>query len=60
MFTRALRFGTYRTMVLDPQKPSFEQMAALVFQSAILTADENRLFFLVVVRKKFPRDMKFR
>ena len=47
-------------MVLDPQKPSFEQMAALVFQSAILTADENRLFFLVVVRKKFPRDMKFR
>ena len=51
-FTGTLSFGTYRTMVLDPQQPSFEEMAASVFHSTNLTADRSRLFFLVVVGKK--------
>ena len=49
-FTGTLSFGTYRTMVLDPQQPSFEKMAASVFHSTNLTADGSRLFF----GKKLP------
>ena len=58
--TGSLSFGTYRTIVLDPQQPSFETMAASVFHSTILTADRSRLFFLVVVRKTLYLDMRFR
>ena len=59
MFTRTLRFGTYRTIVLDPQKPSFKQIAALVFQSAILTAHENWLFFLQLFAQSFTGTWSF-
>ena len=43
-FTGTLRFGTYRTIVLDPQQPSFEKMAASVFHSTNLTAEGSRQF----------------
>ena len=59
MFTRTRTFGTYRTIVLGNQQPSIEKIAPLVFHSTTLTTDGSRLFFLVVVRKKFPRDMNF-
>ena len=52
-FTWTLSFGIYRKIVLGPQKPSFENIAALVFQSTNLKTDEIRLFFLVVLRKIF-------
>ena len=57
---RALRFGTYRTIVLGPKQPSFEKKTPLVFHSTNLTTNGSRVFFLVVVRKMFPRDIKFR
>ena len=44
MFTRTLRFGSYRTKVLGPQQPSLEKIAASVFHSTNLTADGSRLF----------------
>ena len=59
-FTGTLSFGTYRTIVLDPQQPSFEKMAASVFHSTNLTAEGSRQFFLVVVRKTLYLDMRFR
>ena len=40
---RALRFGTYRTVVLGLQLPLLEKIAALVFHSTNLTADGTRL-----------------
>ena len=43
-FTWTLSFGTYRTIVLDPQNPSFEEMAASVFHPTNLTADGSRQF----------------
>ena len=43
-FTGTLSFGTYRTIVLDPQQPSFQKMAASVFHSTNLTADGSRQF----------------
>ena len=43
-FTGTLSFGTYRTIVLDPQQPSFEKMAASVFHSTNLTAEGSRQF----------------
>ena len=60
MFTGALRFGTYRTIVLGPQQPSIEKIVPLVFHSTILTTDGSRLLFLVVVRKRLPGNMNFR
>ena len=45
IFTKKLRFGTYRTIVLGPQQPSIEKIASLVFHSTNLTTDENRMFF---------------
>ena len=40
-FTATLSFGTYRTIVLDPQQPSFEKMAASVFHSTNLKLDSR-------------------
>ena len=45
MFTRTLRFGSYRTKVLGPQQPSLEKIAASMIYSTHLTADGSRLFF---------------
>ena len=53
-------FGTSRTIVLDPQQPPFEKMAASVFHSTNLTADGSRLFFLVGVGKTLYLDLRFR
>ena len=44
---RALRFGTYRTIVLGPKQPSFEKNTPLVFHSTNLTTDGSRLFFSI-------------
>ena len=59
-FTRTLRCGVYRTIVLGPQQPSIEKIAHLVYHSTNLTTDGSRLFFIVVLCKRFPGDMKFR
>ena len=59
-FTGTLSFGTYRTIVLDPQQPPFEKMAASVFHSTNVTADGIRLFFLVGVGKTLYLDLRFR
>ena len=40
-FTATLSFGTYRTIVLDPQQPSFKKMAASVFHSTNLKLDSR-------------------
>ena len=45
MFTRTLKFGTYRTKDLGPQESSTEKMAASLFHSTNLTADGSRMFF---------------
>ena len=45
MFTKKLRFGSYRTIVLSPKQPSFEKIVALVFHSTNLTIDGSRLLF---------------
>ena len=44
MFTKKLRFGSYRTIVLSPKQPSFEKIAALVFHSTNLTEMEADCF----------------
>ena len=59
MFTRARIFGTYRTIVLDPQESSFEKLAALRFPSTNLATDGCRLFFLAIDRKKFYLEWGF-
>ena len=59
MFTRTLTFGTYWTIVLGHQQPSIEKIAPLVFHSTYLTTDGSKLFFLVVVHKKFLWHMNF-
>ena len=43
-FTRTLRFGTYRTIDLGPQKSLTKTMAALLLNSTNLTGDGSRLF----------------
>ena len=53
MFTRAQRFGTYRTIVLFTQESSIEKMAALVFPSTNLATDVSRLCFLYLSAKSF-------
>ena len=53
MFTRALRFGTYRRIVLGPQEYSIEKMAGLVFPSTNLATGGSRLFFLLLSAKSF-------
>ena len=58
-FTRSLRFGTYRTIVLGPQQPSIEKIASLVFHSTNLTTDGSTLFSVVVVCQKFPQAWSF-
>ena len=45
MFTRTLRFGTYRTIVSKPENPLFEKITALVFNSTNWTTDGSRMFF---------------
>ena len=59
-FTGTLSFGTYRTIVLEPQQLSFEKMAASVSHSTNLTADVSTLFFLVGVGKTLYLDLRFR
>ena len=59
-FTGTLSFGTYRTIVLEPQQLSIEKMAASVSHSTNLTADVSRLFFLVGVGKTLYLDLRFR
>ena len=44
MFTKKLRFGSYRTIVLSFKQPSFEKFAAFVFHSKNSTTDGSRLF----------------
>ena len=44
MLTRTLRFGNYGTIVLGPQQPSLETIAASVFHSTNSTADGSRPF----------------
>ena len=39
LFTKKLRFGSYRTIVSYPKQPSFENIAALVFHSTNLITD---------------------
>ena len=53
MFTRTLRFGSYRTIVLGPKQPSFEKIAALLFHSTNLTTDGSRLFMWYLSTKGF-------
>ena len=43
MLTGALRFGTYRTIVLGLKQPLLETIAALVFHSTNLIAGGSRL-----------------
>ena len=52
---RSLSFGTYRTIVLGRQQPTFEKDAPLVFHSTNLTTVGSRLFLSSSCRKKvFP------
>ena len=53
-----LTFGTYRTIVLGHQQPSTEKIDPLVLHSENLKLGGSRLFFLVIVRNKIPRDKK--
>ena len=54
MFTKKLRFGSYRTIVLSPKQPSFEKIVALVFHSTNWTTDGSTMFFWLLAAKRFP------
>ena len=56
MFTWTLRFGTYQTILLDPQQLSIKKIAPLLFHSTSLTTDGSRLFSSSCPRKISPGD----
>ena len=54
MFTKKLRFASYRTIVLGSEQPSLEKVAPLVFHSTNLTTDGSRLFSGSCLQKVSP------